>query len=203
MEYRPVSPGILRIGDIVYEPVKFGQGQIKYREGKLLDVVGGNVAIVRFVGAHKSARIPFNNLVIGDGLFEARSNANSTRIARLEKFLANGLKAKLEPVPVPVTEPAQPSAPPRTPQDEFAAWLSMGVDFLPTLISRIKDKETELNNADATLAAVETAHNARLAAFAEELAAERDALRKSFEEQRRQVDSWKQIQALLNPLCGM
>lgn len=213
VEYVQVKSGVLRKGDTVYEVVKFGD-QTKYNPGKVVQLLGDKVAQVKLVSNGKTAKIPFKDLAVGAGLFEARTNTESTRALRLEKFKSsNGVDTGVYAM-VPVTKPVAPVAPAEpaepviaervtAPQDDFNAWLSIGVDFLPVLEKRIAERDAELENTDVTMAAVTAAHKARIVALEAELLAERELLVLSFDDQRRQLEGWKNVRTLLQPLTSL
>jgi hypothetical protein len=229
VEYVQVKTGVLRKGDTVYEVVRFGD-QTKYNPGKVVQLLGDKVAQVKLVNNGKTAKIPFKDLAVGAGLFEARTNTDSTRASRLAKYkeqygeaplariplFSVGVMADIASIAAPVTEPAaavtEPvaaAAPvavvapePAPAADEFGAWLAMGVDFLPVLAKRIADTEAELLASETTLAAVAAAHELRLATLAAELLAEREALRVSFETKAKHINGWKNIHTLLQPLLS-
>jgi hypothetical protein len=202
VEYIQVRPGVLRKGDIVHEVVRFNHDQVKYIQGKVVQLLGGKVALVKLVNG-KSARIPFKNLVIGAGLYEARTNPNSSRMERLEKFNSTVcISTVTTPVVIDpvVTEPVVTAL---TSPDDFGAWLSIGVDFLPVLEKRIADREAELANTETTMAAVLEEQRVRVAALEAQLLAEREALVLSFAEKRSQLEGWRNVLALLQPLASL
>lgn len=223
VEYVQVKTGVLRKGDTVYEVVRFGD-QTKYNPGKVVQLLGDKVAQVKLVNNGKTAKIPFKDLAVGAGLFEARTNVDSTRASRLAKYreqygeapqariplFSVGVMADIasepapaaEPVPALVAEPVAAVVEPAPAADEFGAWLAMGVDFLPVLAKRIADTEAELAASVNTLEAVAAAHELRLATLTAELLAEREALQLSFETKAKHINGWKNIHTLLQPLLS-
>ena len=224
VEYVQVKSGVLRKGDTVYEVVKFGD-QTKYNPGKVVQLLGDKVAQVKLVNNGKTAKIPFKDLAVGAGLFEARTNVDSTRAGRLAQYkerygeppqariplFSVGVMADIapiaetvaEPVAAPVAEPiAETPAAPAAPADEFGAWLAMGVDFLPVLAKRIAATELELAMSQDTPSELEDAHMRRINKLTSELQAEREALKLSFETMRSHVAGWKNIHTLLQPLLS-
>jgi hypothetical protein len=215
VEYVQVKSGVLRKGDTVYEVVKFGD-QTKYNPGKVVQLLGDKVAQVKLVNKDKSAKIPFKDLAVGAGLFEARTNVDSTRAGRLAQYkerygeapqariplFSVGVMEDIAPIAEPSTEPVVAVVEPAPAADEFGAWLAMGVDFLPVLAKRIADTEAELVASVNTLEAVAAAHELRLATLTAELLAEREALRLSFETKAKHINGWKNIHTLLQPLLS-